>query len=214
MRKTRAARPPVRRRPGLPSAALCAAVLLGPIGASAQQRPEPQGVAGPADPTAAAAQLGPLGVSPRGAFVRALLIPGWGHAAIGSYTRGGFYFALETATAYTFVRTRARLSEARERAAFRESVVRARLAQEGITDLAVIDTRLEEDALLQGLEDLVASREGQQEDLVAWGIFLLFLTGADAYVSAHLARFPAPIEFESSASSDGRAEIGLRISVP
>jgi hypothetical protein len=112
------------------------------------------------------------------------------------------------------VRTRARLSEARERAAFRESVVRARLAQEGITDLAVIDTRLEEDALLQGLEDLVASREGQQEDLVAWGIFLLFLTGADAYVSAHLARFPTPIVLESSASPDGRAEIGLRISLP
>jgi hypothetical protein len=146
--------------------------------------------------------------------VRALLIPGWGHAAIGSYTRGGFYFALETATAYTFVRTRVRLSEARDRAAFRESVVRARLAQEGIVDLAVIETRLEEDALLLGLQDLVASREGQQEDLVAWGIFLLFLTGADAYVSAHLARFPTPIELESSASPDGRAEIGLRIALP
>lgn len=194
------------RTRALLGAALCAAVLLGPLGGSAQQRPEPQGVA--------VAQPQPLGVSPRGAFVRALLIPGWGHAAIGSYTRGGFYFALETATAYTFVRTRARLSEARERAAFRESVVRARLAEEGITDLAVIDTRLEEDALLQGLEDLVASREGQQEDLVAWGIFLLFLTGADAYVSAHLARFPAPIELETSASPDGGAEIGLRISLP
>ena len=215
MRRTRAARTPILRPHRFLGPALCAAVLLGPLAGSAQQRPEPPGVGGlPADPTAAAAQLEPLGVSPRGAFVRALLIPGWGHAAIGSYTRGGFYFALETATAYTFVRTRVRLSEARDRAAFRESVVRARLAQEGIVDLAVIETRLEEDALLLGLQDLVASREGQQEDLVAWGIFLLFLTGADAYVSAHLARFPAPIELESSASPDGRAEIGLRISLP
>lgn len=155
-----------------------------------------------------------LGVSPRGAFIRALALPGWGHAAIGSYTRGGFYFALETATAYTYLRTRARLSEARERAALREGLVRRRLADEGLTDPAEIENRLEADATLQSLEDLVASREGQQEDLVAFGIFLLFLTGADAYVSAHLARFPTPIEMQTSASADGRAEVMLRLPLP
>jgi hypothetical protein len=153
-------------------------------------------------------------VSPRGAFVRALLVPGWGHAAIGSYTRGGFYFALETATAYTFIRTRVRLSEARERAALRESLVRARLAEEGVSDAAAIEAGLEADQVLQGFEDLVSSREGQQEDLVAWGIFLLLLTGADAYVSAHLRDFPTPIELETSATADGRAEIRFRIPFP
>jgi hypothetical protein len=156
----------------------------------------------------------PLGVSPRGALIRAMLVPGWGHAAIGSYTRGGFYFALEAATAYTFLRTRGRLSEARERAALRERVLRARLAAEGIADVAEIRTRLDADEVLGGLEDLVSSREGQQEDLVAWGIFLIFLTGADAYVSAHLSRFPTPIEMEASGSADGRAEVMLRIPFP
>jgi hypothetical protein len=156
----------------------------------------------------------PLGVSPRGAFLRALVLPGWGHAAIGSYTRGGFYFALETATAYTLVRTRTRLNEARERAALRQSLVRARLADEGITDPAEIENRLNGDETLQDLEDLVSSREGQQEDLVAFGIFLLFLTGADAYVSAHLARFPTPIEMQTSATPDGRAEVMLRVPIP
>jgi hypothetical protein len=188
---------------------LCAVVgVAGPHGVGAQQAIAQVGTGAPQTPPA------PLGVSPRGALIRAMLVPGWGHAAIGSYTRGGFYFALEAATAYTFLRTRGRLSEARERAALRESVLRARLADEGVTDPAEITTRLDADPALGGLEDLVSSREGQQEDLIAWGIFLVFLTGADAYVSAHLSRFPTPIEMEASASPDGRGEVMLRIPFP
>ncbi|HUP51766.1 MAG TPA: hypothetical protein VM198_04785 [Longimicrobiales bacterium] len=188
---------------------LCAVVSVTcPQAVGAQQPAAPVGTGAPQTPPA------PLGVSPRGALIRAMLVPGWGHAAIGSYTRGGFYFALEATTAYTFLRTRGRLSEARERAALRESVLRARLADEGVTDPTEITTRLDADAALGGLEDLVSSREGQQEDLIAWGIFLIFLTGADAYVSAHLSRFPTPIEMEASASPDGRGEVMLRIPLP
>jgi hypothetical protein len=190
------------------------APLTGPGALGAQQIPPP--AAG-----AAAESAPPLGVSPRGALIRAMLVPGWGHAAIGSYTRGGFYFALEAATAYTFLRTRGRLTEARERAALRESVVRARVAEEVFApipfapvDPAEIETRVDADERLQALRDLVSSREGQQEDLIAWGIFLVFLTGADAYVSAHLSRFPTPIELETSASPDGRGEVTLRIPFP
>jgi len=185
---------------------LCVAWAASTAAATAQQPATAQPV--PVEP------LEPLGVSPAGAFLRAVLVPGWGHAAIGSYTRGGFYFALESATAYTFLRTRRRLSEARERAALRESIVRADLATAGITDLDVIASRVGEDAALKGFQDLVKSREGQQEDLVAFGIFLLFLSGADAYVSAHLARFPAPIEVQVSPLSSDRAEIALRIPLP
>jgi hypothetical protein len=184
----------------------CASLPLSP--ALQAQQPGPTVAAG------ADTALAPLGVSPRGALIRAMLVPGWGHAAIGSYTRGGFYFALEAATAYTFLRTRSRLSEARERAALRESVLRAQLSDEGVTDPTLILSRLDADAVLGGLEDLVSSREGQQEDLIAWGIFLVFLTGADAYVSAHLSRFPAPIEMDASRSADGRAEVTLRIPFP
>jgi len=172
----------------------------------------------PPEPTSAVAapqaELTPLGVSPRGALLRALLVPGWGHAKIGAYTRGGFYFGLETATAYALVRTRARLYDARERAALRESVLRARYATEGVTDPSEIETRLEADEALQGIEDLVSSREAQQEDLLAWGIFLVLIAGADAYVSAHLARFPTPIEMEAVPTPDGGAEVSLRIPFP
>ena len=190
-------------------ACVCAAVtVVATSPASAQQVPPP--VAGGSPQTAP----DPLGISPRGALVRAMLVPGWGHAAIGSYTRGGFYFALEAATAYTFVRTQIRLNEARERADLRETVVLARLAAEGVTDPAEIEARIEADGPLQGLRDLVESREGQREDLIAWSIFLVFLTGADAYVSAHLSRFPTPIEMDAAATADGRAEVMLRVPFP
>ena len=159
-------------------------------------------------------QLQPLGISPSGAFLRSALVPGWGHAAIGSYGRGGFYVALESATAYTFLRTRRRLSEARERAAFREITVRADLAREGITEPQEIEARVSQDDALNSFQDLVDSRKGQQEDLVAFGLFLIFLSGADAYVSAHLARFPAPIEVQVSPTASGGAEVGLSISLP
>jgi len=187
----------------LAAAALALAVATG---ASAQ---EPTGT----EPASTALSQ-PLGVSPGGAFLRAVLVPGWGHAAIGSYTRGGFYFVFESATAYTLLRTRSRLSDARERAALRESVVRARLADAGVTDPTEIDARLQQDEALGSLNALVESRRGQQEDLVAWGIFLLFLSGADAYVSAHLARFPAPIAVQVTPVASERAEVSLRIPLP
>ena len=190
-------------------ACVCAAVtVIATSRAGAQQVPPP--VAGDVQQTAPA----PLGISPRGALIRAMLVPGWGHAAIGSYTRGGFYFALEAATAYTFVRTQIRLSEARERADLRETVVLTRLAADGVTDRAEIEARIEADDPLQGLRNLVESREGQREDLIAWSIFLVFLSGADAYVSAHLAGFPTPIEMDAAATSDGRAEVMLRVPLP
>jgi hypothetical protein len=121
--------------------------------------------------------------------------------------------ALEALTAYTFLRTRARLSDARERASFREEFLRAGLAADGVTDPAAISTALEEDGFLQGLEALTASRENQQEDLVAFGIFAIFLSGADAFVSAHLARFPTPIEVEAAPSPDGGVELGFRVPI-
>ena len=155
-----------------------------------------------------------IGISPRGAFLRALALPGWGHAAIGSYTRGGFYFAAEAGTWYTLLRTRRRLAEVEERVAFRESIVRARLAVEGVTEFEDIEAGLDDDEALQELRSLQESRDGQQEDMVALGIFILLLSGADAYVSAHLARFPDPLEVDLQPVGRGRVGLGLRLRLP
>jgi len=171
-------------------------------------------------PTPAAERLAPTGalppiqVSPGGAFLRAILVPGWGHASIGSYSRGGFYFGAQTATVYSLLRTRHRLHEVRERVRFREDALRAQIAGEGVTDTDLIEQRLTDDADLTELQNLLDSRESQQEDLVALGIFILLLSGADAYVSAHLARFPEPLELEARPVDIGRVDVSLRFMLP
>ena len=198
-----------RRAARRPARILALALVLGANAAAADAQQIPPTPSGAPEQPAV-----PGGVSPRGALIRAMLVPGWGHAAIGSHTRGGFYFALEALTAYTFVRTRIRLNEARERADLREGILLARLEAEGVVDPAEVRTRLEADDPLQSLRALIDSREGQQEDLIAWSIFLVFLAGADAYVSAHLSDFPEPIEIDAAATPDGRAEVMLRIPFP
>jgi hypothetical protein len=185
--------------------------LLACAGAPALAAQQPEAIS----PAPAQTQLAPaIGVSPRGAFLRALAIPGWGHAAIGSHVRGGFYFGVEAATAYTLVRSRRRLVEVRERVGLRETLLRDQLAAQGVEDPEEIDTVLDADPALSELRRLEESRADQQEDMVALGIFLLFLSGADAYVSAHLSRFPSPLELEADPVGDGRVELSLRLALP
>ena len=208
---------PVRSRSASGTRWLASALPLLWLLLAPAHRVSAQAVPAPVTAPGASAQnapLEPLSVSPGGAFLRSVLVPGWGHVSIGAHSRGGFYFALEAATVYTIFRTRSRLSEARERAAFREELVRERLAQQGITVPEEVAEALERDDTLVGLQDLVGSRERQQEDLVAWSIFLLFLSGADAYVSAHLARFPQPIQVQITPVDSDRAEVALRLSLP
>ena len=153
-------------------------------------------------------------VSPGGAFLRAVLVPGWGHVSIGANARAGAYFAIESAVAYGIIRTRRRISEAASRANFRELLLREDLTTKGITDPNQIKNALESDATLADLKSLGESRSDQQEDLVAFGLFLLFLSGADAFVSAHLKDFPDPIAIEGGPTNDGRLEIGLKLRLP
>jgi len=173
-------------------------------------------VAGPEITTAEPAQeltgVPPvLPISPGGAFWRALLVPGWGHAAIGSHGRGAFYAGAQATTVYTFLRTRIRLVEARKTLVYREKVIRDAAIAGGETDPAVIDEILDGDDTLTELQLLVDSRESQQEDLLAFSIFLVLLSSADAYVSAHLARFPDPLDVETQLSPNGGIDVGLLI---
>ena len=153
-------------------------------------------------------------VSPGGAFLRAILVPGWGHVSIGANTRAGAYFGIESSVAYGIIRTRRRISEVVSRANFRETQLRESLAAQGISDQNQIETALNSDATLTDLIELREARGDQQEDLIAFGLFLLLLSGADAYVSAHLKDFPDPLVIEGQTTGDGRFEIGLRIPIP
>jgi hypothetical protein len=194
------------------SAAALACVLIPtalgllPDELSGQQRPTPQQDIPGIPP--------PLPVSPGGAFARALLLPGWGHAAIGSYVRGGVYFAAQGTTLYTYARTRGRLNETRKSVRFRETVLIRELAKEGVTDPDEIDARLAEDPLLSELNVLLDSRESQQEDLIAFSLFLVLISSADAYVTAHLSRFPDPLEVDAAPSPTGGIDLAVKVALP
>ena len=156
---------------------------------AAAQEPPPSVPSLPAP----AAETPPPTISPGKAFLRAILVPGWGHASIGSHTRGGFYFLAETSSAWMVVRTRVRLNAAKSVRDLRLAEVRDRLAAEGITDLSEILLAQEQDDGVIAAESLVEARSQQFEDWLVLGIFFVFLSGADAFVSTHLKDFPQPV---------------------
>jgi hypothetical protein len=147
-------------------------------------------------------------------MIRAMLVPGWGHASIGSYNRGALYFLVEGATFWMFSKSRARLSEAQNRIGLRERVLTTDLAGEGITDPFEIQERLDQDEGLQELLGLEEARGRQREDWMAFGIFLMLISGVDAYVSAHLQDFPDPIEVNVQPVGQGRMEVSARVRLP
>jgi hypothetical protein len=112
------------------------------------------------------------------------------------------------------MRTRGRLGEAQARATLRERVLRSAFEAEGLTDPLEIDQRLADDPALAGALRLTDARGDQQEDWVALGLFLLLLSGADAFVSAHLADFPEPIAVETAYLGSGAVEMELSVFLP
>jgi len=149
--------------------------------------------------------------SPGGAFLRAALLPGWGHASIGSYARGAFYFAAEATTGFMLVRTLRRLSDAKDARTLKETRTTEALLASGEQPDDIIEL-LEEDPAVSDARGLVESRQQQVEDWIALGAFLVFIGGADAFVSAHLADFPAPLTPELELV-DGPSGTGARVGV-
>jgi hypothetical protein len=147
-------------------------------------------------------------------LLRAFLVPGWGHASIGSYNRGAFYFLAESTSFWMMSRSQQRLSEAQARIRLRETAVLADLADEGITDPLEILDRMDQDPALQELRGLENARSRQREDWLALGIFLVLISGVDAYVSAHLQNFPDPIEVNVQPVGQGRIEVSARVRLP
>lgn len=152
-------------------------------------------------------------VSPGGAFLRSLLVPGWGHAATGSYTRAGFYFSTTGATVWMLAKTAQSLDAARSHLSLVEAEVEEELVRGGVTAPDSIALRLDADERVDGMRSLVESREQQMEDWTAFGIFWLLLNATDAFVSAHLADFPEPVQIDvDPGTPGGRSE--LRFSIP
>ena len=149
--------------------------------------------------------------SPAGAFLRGALIPGWGHAASGSLTRGAFYFGIEAAAGWMVFKTWRKLGVARDQVALWEEKVTARLMSEGVTELEDIEAQLEQDEEVARLRGLVDSRTEQREDWAAVALFFLLISGVDAFVSAHLQDFPEPLTVEGDPG--GTVSVTIRVPV-
>ncbi len=149
--------------------------------------------------------------SPGGSFLRSLAIPGWGQAASGSPNRGAFYFTLESTSMWMILKTSKMLGSARNVVALRELEAELRLLSEGV-DPSEILAQVDSDPAVLDARRLEASRAQQREDWFAVALFFLFLGGADAFVAAHLADFPEPLEVQMRALPDMGVEVGFRLS--
>jgi hypothetical protein len=165
-----------------------AALTLFALSARAQETPPaPDPVPAPQDTVPLDAETIP---SPRGAFLRSLVIPGWGQAWVGAPVRGGVYFAMEAGALWMTVKSRQKLREAR-----RDEAWMRETGQLGLTQRS----------------ELVTSRRAQVEDWTTLAIFFLFFAGADAFVSAHLADFGEHVGVAPEAAGGFRLQATLPV---
>jgi hypothetical protein len=158
--------------------------------------------------------------SPRAAFVRAMLVPGWGHVYTDEYTRGAVYFSLQSTSWFMLVKTIRRLNDVQDREGRLTDLavdsLEAAMAADSILAEQLQDPDAYEDALLTypGLRDtrkLVRARRQQRQDWITYTLFFTFAAAVDAYVTAHLKDFPADIIAEPSVG--GRLNLGVQIPV-
>lgn len=162
--------------------------------------------------------------SPGGAFLRSVLVPGWGQAAYGAYFRGGVYFAAEAGSWYMLLKTVAKLGEAKDIEAWRvravrDSVMAAIGANPEMAEQfkapgsleAALEKAVDEHPGVIGSRKLVDARKEQREDWIVLTLFWMLASGVDAFVNAHLSDFPAKVNAESR--PDGRFDLGVRVPV-
>ncbi|MEZ4414579.1 MAG: DUF5683 domain-containing protein [Gemmatimonadota bacterium] len=154
-------------------------------------------------------------ISPRGAFLRSLVVPGWGQAATQAYSRASFYFLVEAVSGLGLYKTLRELEGARERLDFWTTEAERAAVASGLSDPDSILAAVEADPRVEEMRALEEARLSQREDWLAFGLFMLLLGGADAFVSAHLKDFPDPISVSTQPSSAGppRIEVAVRIPV-
>ena len=128
-------------------------------------------------------------ISPRTAFLRSLVLPGWGQSSIGAPGRGAVYFGLESASLWMVYKSNQKLQEAKE-------LQRTQREQGLIT----VDQEL----------GLVRARRNEREDWITLSVFWFFFSGADAFVSAYLRDFDAHVNV--APRPDGAAQ--LQVSIP
>jgi uncharacterized protein DUF5683 len=127
-------------------------------------------------------------ISPRQAFLRSLILPGWGQSSIGAPGRGAVYFALESGSLWMVYKSNQKLQEARE--------LEAAQHEAGI---------LEADRTLP----LVRARRNEREDWITLSVFWFFFSGADAFVSAYLRDFDTHVGVQSAPGGGAQLQVNV-----
>ena len=142
--------------------------------------------------------------SPGGAFLRSVLVPGWGQAASGAYGEAAVYLLVQAGNVWMAYKTNSLRGSARRRQQMLEAAKTAELLRAGVAPDA-LEAELAADERIEDIRLLVDARDNQMEDWVALLVFFAFFGGAHAFVSAHLADFPAPLTVEPVAGPSCRA---------
>ena len=156
-------------------------------------------------------QARPERPSPGGAFLRSIVVPGWGQVAAGSPERGTLYFTVESLALWMVLKTSKTLGSARDILAMRRFAAEERLIAEGVVDSADLSAAIDADPGVADAFNLEQLRAQQREDWITFRVFFLLLGGADAFVAAHLADFPEPLETAIRPLPNMGVEIGFRL---
>lgn len=160
------------------------------------------------------------GPSPGGAFFRSILVPGWGQASVGSYGRGGVWFAIQSASWYMLMKTIGELNEVRSIERRRVAAATDSLNQliatnpdehENLTDPIVFENAIAADSAVAASRNLIDARKQHRQDWIVYTLFFTLMSGVDAYVTAHLKGFPDVLLVEPRA--DGSLDLGVSVPV-
>ena len=109
------------------------------------------------------------------------------------------------------LKTSKTLGSSRDIVAMRRLEAEERLIAGGSVDPADLLDAIEADPAVADAVNLEELRLQQREDWIAFGLFFLLLGGADAFVAAHLADFPEPLETVIRPLPNMGVEFGFRL---
>lgn len=194
-----------------------AIVVLATFVAAAPARAQQATAGAPAQPVGRDTTVKRL--SPRTAFIRSLVIPGWGQFSVGAEKRAITFAVLQSSSWYMLIKTLGKLSDAHTTETLRIAQVtdslRARMQRDTIFARmlsvdSVFQNRIEAADTVVAIRSLIASRESQRQDWITYTLFLTLASGVDAFIAAHLAEFPATI----SAGPRPNGAYQLKLTVP
>lgn len=153
-------------------------------------------------------------ITPGGAFLRSLVLPGWGHVIAGAPARGAFYFTAQAGAVWMLGKSIQGRREAQRFRAEEARIVRARHEAAGVSSLDSLAAFVRLDEEVAAWDGLIDSRAQQVEDWIALGIFVMLLSATDAFVAGHLMDRPEPLTLDVAPRPGGAWQFSVSLNPP